>query len=104
MDITRRAFLKGLEMDMERWDLDKFKPLVKDFIKFYYDELGNVTGGYLHIVLDDGNINHETIYWCQTECEKHKDTFGYFLATLLRHFTEDELFDMYEKDWWGMRK
>ncbi len=78
---------------------EKFKPLLKDFIKFYYEDLGNVTGGYLHVVLDDGNLGEGTIYSCQTECEEKGDTFGYFLATLLRLFTEDKLQEMYDADW-----
>ncbi|MGV8914370.1 MAG: hypothetical protein ACOH1X_02865 [Kaistella sp.] len=79
-----------------------FKPLVKNLIQYYYFDLVNPTGGYLHIVLDDGNLDDQSIYFCQNECSKNGDTFGYFLATLLREFTEDELQKLYDDDWWGM--
>lgn len=81
---------------------EKFKPFVKDFIKYYYDDLGHSAGGYLHIVLDDGNLEHEHIEFCRNECEKNKDTFGMFLAEILMTFTVDELEEMYNTDWWGM--
>ena len=83
--------------------MEKFKPYLLELIKYYYEDLGNGTGGYLHIVLDDGNIEHENINWCQNECEKHGDSFGVFLADVLMQFTEDELEDMYYDRWWKMQ-
>lgn len=83
-------------------DFSKFKPFLIDFIHYYYKDLGNVSGGYLHIVLDDGNIDDECIYHCQLDCEKHNDSFGFFLARLLREFTEDELQLLYDDNWWKM--
>lgn len=79
--------------------MKQFKPLIKFFIEFYYEELGNITGGRLHVVLEDGNLGENTIYSCQMECKQEGDTFGYFLATLLRHFTEDELQELYDANW-----
>lgn len=80
-------------------NLDIFKPMVFDFIRFYVKELGNTTGGNLHIALDDGNLSEGNLYFCQRAAREAGDTFGIFLATLLRHFTEDELEAMYEADW-----
>ena len=83
--------------------MEYLKPFIKQLIKYYYDELGNGTGGYLHIVLDDGNIEHANIIWCKNECEQNGDSFGVFLSDVLLEFSEDELYDMYEANWWGMR-
>jgi hypothetical protein len=83
--------------------MEQFKPFIKDLIKFYYNDLGNSTGGNYHIVLDDGNIDDSCVWFCQEEAKKNNDTFGIFLGQILRMFTEDEREQMYEEDWWGMR-
>lgn len=70
-----------------------------DLVQYYYDDLGNINGGNLHIALDDGNLNTNHIWFCQEKCEKNRDDFGYFIATLMRHFTENELEKLYETDW-----
>ncbi len=85
-------------------DLLNFKPYIKELIKYYYELPDNGAGGNLHIVLDDGNVDYRSIYFCQEECEKSKDTFGYFLCELLSYFLECELEKMYNDNWWGMRK
>ena len=82
--------------------MKEFKPFITQLIKYYYDELDNCAGGYLHIVLDDNNTEHANIMWCQNECRKNNDSFGIFLCDVLLEFTEDELYDMYEDGWWGM--
>ncbi len=82
--------------------MEKLQPFVNQLIQYYYKDLSNAAGGYLHIVLDDGNIEHEFIQFCKTECEKNGDSFGIFLCDLLLTFTEDELWNLYEKDWFGM--
>jgi len=84
-------------------NFEKLKPFLCDFIQYYYDDLQNSTGGYLHIATDDGNLTEQDIWVCQEQCEKNADNFGYFIATLMRHFTEDELDKLYE-DYWGMAK
>ena len=84
-------------------DFEKFKPLLKDFIKFYYGDLENGAGGNLHIALDDGNLSQSDLWNCQCNAEKAGDTFGYFLATLMRHFSTAELEAMFNDNWWSMR-
>lgn len=93
---------EGAKKIAELSEMKDFKPFIKQLIKYYYEELGNLVGGNLHIVLDDGNIEHSFIIWCKAECKKNQDSFGVFLADVLLEFTEDELLDMYETDWWGM--
>lgn len=82
--------------------MKEFKPFINQLISYYYKVLENHTGGYLHIVLDDGNIEHANIVWCREECEQNNDSFGVFLCDVLLEFTEDELYETYENDWWGM--
>lgn len=78
---------------------NKLKPLLPELIQYYREELDNPTGGNLHIVLEDGNVDESSIWFCQEETGKKADTFGYFLATLMRSFTEDELEKYYENNW-----
>ncbi len=79
--------------------MKNLKPHICELVKYYYEDLDNPTGGYLHVVLDDGNVGDGVLYSCQQDCLSAGDTFGYFLATLLREFTEDERADMYEMGW-----
>lgn len=85
-------------------DISIFKPLLKQFIKFYYEDLENGAGGNLHIALDDGNLHDDDIYFCQEEAMKNGDSFGYFLATLMRSFKEEELEKMYFDNHWGIEE
>jgi hypothetical protein len=81
---------------------EKMKPFLCDFIQYYYNELGNGAGGFLHVATDDGNLDPECIWFCQEECTKNGDHFGFFIATIMRHFKTEELEEMYE-DNWGMK-
>ncbi len=82
-------------------DFKKLKPFVVDFIRYYYNELNNPSGGNLHVVLDDGNYDAETILFCLKSAEKENDSFGVFLAKLLLEFTEEELNEIDDNnDWW----
>ena len=83
--------------------MQKFKPFLKEFIQFYYKELGNISGGYLHIALDDGNLSFSDIEFCIEECLKNNDSFGFFLGNLMLKFTEEELEAMYDDDWFGLQ-
>lgn len=79
--------------------MKELKPFLPQLIKFYYEDLGRLAGGSLHVALDDGNLDAEMIFHCQEFALKEGDSFGYFLATLMREFTEDELLEMYENGW-----
>jgi hypothetical protein len=86
-------------------NIEIFKPRIRDLIKLYYEKTPeNGAGGHLHIVLDDGNIEHANILWCREGCQKAGDKDGVFIANVLLCFSEEELQDMYDKDWWGMDK
>ena len=81
--------------------MEKFKPLIYEIIQYYYS-IGNGTGGYLHTVLDDGNVEHDNIFCCQEECLKNGDSLGVFVCDVLLEFNEDELSDFFQIDYWGM--
>lgn len=44
----------------------------------------NTSGGWLHIVLDDGNIGDDSVDFCIGEAEKNCDEEAEELARLLR--------------------
>ena len=74
-----------------------FKPITKELIQYYYQWY--VVGGNLHIVLDDGNLDDEYIWYCQEQCLNKEDVLGYLIATLLRCFTLEERESMYNNKW-----
>ena len=41
-----------------------------------YDAIGGGAGGNLHIVLDDWNIEDDSIYYCLSQCEVVEHSFG----------------------------
>ena len=75
----------------------KLRFVLPDLISFYYET--EITGGNLHIVLDDGNVEDGNIYFCQQEAESANDRLGYLIATILRSFTEEEREYMYNHNW-----
>lgn len=88
------------QMEVESRDrMQRLKPMLCDLIAYYRDDLGHSAGGSLHIVLDDGNLEDGHIWHCQQFAKEEGDSFGYFLATLMRYFTEDELQVLYDNDW-----
>lgn len=80
-------------------DLSQFKPFIGSLVKYYYEDLEQKGGGLLHVVLDDGNIDRDSIWYCRQECEKAKDGFGLFLCDVLVEFTEEELESLFDNDW-----
>lgn len=83
--------------------MENLKPFLNQFVQFYYQDLGNWTGGNLHICLDDGNLEHDHVFFCLEQAQREKDSFGYFLACLMHEFTTEELEEHY-KSYWGMRE
>ena len=56
---------------------------VHDLLEIYVHDQGNITGGYLHIVLDDMNIEDRSVEFCYRECLKNNDLVGYKIAEIL---------------------
>lgn len=44
---------------------------------------GNLTGGVLHIVLEDYNVNDKDVAFCRDEAMRAGDVFGRIIASLL---------------------
>jgi hypothetical protein len=75
-----------------------FKPVLCDLIQYYYENV-NSAGGYLHIVLDDGNTDIDSIWFCIDACEKHNDVLGLLIARTLCDFSDEERQQMYKTKW-----
>lgn len=66
--------------------LDVIRMLVDRFCEFP----GNESGGSLHIVLDDGNIEREHVEFCRDWARDHDDPAGEAFAELLLTLTDEE--------------
>lgn len=75
------------------------KPVIKDLIEYYQGLPNKEVGGYLHIILSDGNIEDCNIEFCSNECQKYGDTLGELICDLLYYFTEEEREIMYNDRW-----
>lgn len=42
-------------------------------VKYLYDDLREMCGGLLHIVLDDGNVEDGHIQWCIDYCNREEN-------------------------------
>ncbi len=69
---------------MNQTSAQKLSFHVKDLVSFYYQDLGNLAGGNLHLVLDDGNVDNDCIDICESACKEENDTIGIALCLLLR--------------------
>lgn len=79
------------------------KPVIKDLIEYYCELPNNEVGGYLHIILSDGNTEDSDIAFCREECQIHGDTLGELICDLLLQFTEEEREVMYKNDKFGLK-
>lgn len=64
---------------MSKPTVPEVMPLVKD----YYATPGNLAGGNLHIVIEDGNIRNDDIEWCLDKSKKNGDDKGVEICELL---------------------
>lgn len=63
-----------------------YKPdmdVLRAYCKCLYSLEGNGVGGYLHILLDDGNYTDSNILYCLDQCTKHPEWNGYDLGVLI---------------------
>ena len=61
----------------------------------YYAKEGNICGGALHIVLDDGNIEDENVRFCREIAGELQDSDAVDLCNALLTITEDMRHDVY---------
>jgi hypothetical protein len=81
-----RATAEGYADGSMAHDLAHVERLIDD----YYALPGNLAGGSLHIVLDDGNTGEDSIVYCQGYSTEAGDDAGYWLATVLLALTDEE--------------
>ena len=78
---------QGAICGKERGNLGEMKkPTVQKvllLVQKYYAKPGNLTGGCLHLVLDDGNLDDDYVEYCLGVAEEHHDADGVELAQLL---------------------
>jgi hypothetical protein len=70
-------------------------PEVLRFARAYYND--HPTGGSLHIVLDDGNIELGNVEYCIKYAEEHNDAPGAALGRLLRYLTRTQRDKLYHQ-------
>lgn len=78
------------------------KRSVCHLIRFYYDDIsgpGNLAGGNLHVVLDDGNLDDRFIFFCREQAEAEADWLGVYICDWLREIPLDERERLYDLDW-----
>lgn len=73
-------------------------PEVLPLIKAYYAKPGNGVGGWLHIVLDDGNIETSHIEYCKQSAIEHNDADGVAIADLLLRMSKTQRKKLYASD------
>lgn len=79
--------------------LDEMKPILPSLIEYFYSQPNNSTGGWLHIVLDDGNVDVCHIEWCKEEATKIGDSLAVLIADLLLRFETSQLERLYKNNW-----
>jgi len=59
-------------------------------VRRYYALPGNGSGGALHIVLDECNVEDGNIDWCMKRAEANRDHAGQALALVLRRMSKTQ--------------
>lgn len=73
--------------------MNECKPTVSRVLRIvnlYYGKPGNESGGSLHTVLDDWNINDSSVDFCIAYADSAGDTDGAALARLLRKMSRTQ--------------
>lgn len=70
-------------------DMSSFMRETEILISEFYNS-GNITGGVLHIVLDDGNIEDHHIIWCRDRAVEREDWDAVEIANRLLKLTYEQ--------------
>lgn len=71
-----------------------------DMIKRYYEIDGNGVGGALHIVLDDGNLETDSIQWCiDNSIKERNDEDALIIANELLKLSYSAREKLYNNSW-----
>lgn len=115
MNNTVKVIVDGVEHTVKRSDLEDVIPginfpklnehqlsivnLLYCLVDHYYEEMGNSTGGPLHIVLDDYNYEDDSIKHCFQTCQEINDPFGMAICETLMLLPEDLREYILEERW-----
>jgi hypothetical protein len=72
---------------------------IVELIQDYYSTDGNAAGGYLHIVLDDGNLEDDDIRFCIEQAKMAGDFNGVLLGYVMLLLSLPEREKVYHKFW-----
>jgi len=65
-------------------------PQILPLVNKYYSRIGNGSGGNLHIVLDDGNVEDHHVLFCKKQCIEKNDVEGVLLSNLLLEMSKTQ--------------
>ena len=70
-------------------------PEVLPLVRAYYAKPGNLAGGSLHILLDDGNVDDSSVEFCEKVAVERGDEDGVALARILRRMSKTQRKKLY---------
>ena len=76
-------------------------PEVLPVARRYVAKPENATGGSLHIVLEDDNVDDDNVEFCEGWAEREGDKDGVKLARALRLMTKTQRSKIARKCWWN---
>jgi hypothetical protein len=65
-------------------------PEVLPLVQAFYAHPDNGTGGCLHIVLDDGNVDHSSVQFCVDQAKKDGDRMGELLGRVIQKLSKTQ--------------
>lgn len=84
------ALCKSLQKRQKQVTAEHYLGCVDHLVEKFCAMAGNGAGGSLHIVLDDGNADRESVEWCHTRAREHGDKDGMALCDLLLTLSDAE--------------
>jgi hypothetical protein len=82
-------------------DISKLKNRISELIAIYLFEFKkqDECGGDLHVILEDGNVDNESIEICRKWCVESNDIFGVLICDTLLLLGERRRWNLYLKNW-----
>ena len=84
------ALCKSLQKRQKQLAPEFYLGAVDHLVEKFYAMPGNGSGGSLHVVLDDGNTDRESVEWCHTYAREHGDKDGMALCDLLLTLSDEQ--------------
>lgn len=81
-DACRALVIQGAAPPLDR---------IQELVRAYYAIEGNEAGGSLHIVLDDGNKDRESVEFCVGYARENGDAAGEWLARAILLLSDSQL-------------